>query len=133
MWVKPNQLTTAGTARPLRVAYLIDTDDCPDQLLDSIFAEAYGRWGGRRTLIIPAKQDGIDERYAEWLWYYDPDVIYSFVALTDGTVTRVHEKYGPAHLIYHKPIGRKRGEVGYFRIELPLKAVPSLFRSACIA
>ena len=46
MWAKPNQLTTAGTARPLRVAYLIDTDDCPDQLLDRIFAEAYGRWGG---------------------------------------------------------------------------------------
>src|SRR5262249_41070205 len=63
MWAKPNQLTTAGTARPLRVAYLIDTDDCPDQLLDRIFAEAYGRWGGRRTLIIPAKPDGIDERY----------------------------------------------------------------------
>ena len=126
MWVRPNQLTTGGTARPLRVAYLIDTDDCPDQLLDSIFAEAYGRWGGRRTLIIPAKQDGIDERYAEWLWYYDPDVIYSFVALTDGTVTRVHEKYGPAHLVYHNRIGRKRGEEGYFRIELPLKAVPSL-------
>src|SRR4026207_2248568 len=101
MWAKPNQLTTAGTARPLRVAYLIDTDDCPDQLLDRIFAEAYGRWGGRRTLIIPAKPDGIDERYTEWLWYYDPDVIYSFVALTDETVARVHEKYGPAHLLYH--------------------------------
>src|SRR5215472_17346587 len=85
MWAKPNQLTTAGTARPLRVAYLIDTDDCPDQLLDRIFAEAYGRWGGRRTLIIPAKLDGIDDRYTEWLWYYDPDVIYSFVALTDET------------------------------------------------
>jgi hypothetical protein len=126
MWAKPNQLTTAGTARPLRVAYLIDTNDCPDQLLDRIFAEAYGRWGGRRTLIIPAKPDGIDERYTKWLWYYDPDVIYSFVALTDGTVTRVHEKYGPAHLVYHKPIGRKRGEESYFRIELPLKAVPSL-------
>jgi hypothetical protein len=126
MWAKPNQLTTAGTARPLRVAYLIDTDDCPDQLLDRIFAEAYGRWGGRRTLIIPAKPDGIDERYTEWLWYYDPDVIYSFVALTDETVARVHEKYGPAHLLYHNPIGRKRGEEGYFRIELPLKAVPSL-------
>jgi hypothetical protein len=126
MWAKPNQLTTAGTARPLRVAYLIDTDDCPNQLLDRIFAEAYGRWGGRRTLIIPAKPDEIDERYTEWLWYYDPDVIYSFVALTDETVARVHEKYGPAHLLYHNPIGRKRGEEGYFRIELPLKAVPSL-------
>jgi hypothetical protein len=126
MWAKPNQLTTAGTARPLRVAYLIDTDDCSDQLLDSIFAEAYGRWGGRRTLITPAKPDGIDERYAEWLWYYDADVIYSFVALTDETVTRVHEKYGPAHLVYHKPIGRQQGEEDYFRIKLPMQGVLSL-------
>ena len=58
--------------------------------------------------------------------YYDPDVIYSFVALTDETVARIHEKYGPGHLVHHNPIGRTRGEEGYFRIQLPLKAVPSL-------
>jgi hypothetical protein len=63
---------------------------------------------------------------AEWLWYYDADVIYSFVPLTHETVARIHEKYGPAYLAYHEPIGRQRGEEGYFRIELPLQSVRSL-------
>jgi hypothetical protein len=52
----------------------------------SCFAEAYGRWGGRRTLIIPAKSDAIDPRYAKWLEYYDPDIICSFVLLQDSLV-----------------------------------------------
>src|ERR1700724_1621947 len=117
MWKKPNQLSTVGIARPLRVAYVIDMDECSDQLLDCIFSESYGRWGGRRTLIVPAKPDGLDERYSDWLLYYDADLIYSFVALTDSTVARIHEKYGPAYLTYHAPIGRQAGDDRYFRIE----------------
>jgi hypothetical protein len=126
MWVKPTQLATTGIARPLRVAYLIDVDECTDQLLDCIFSESYGRWGGRRTLIVPAKPDGIDTRYADWLSYYDADVIYSFVQLSEPTVARIHEKYGPAHLTCHAPIGRQPGDDRYFRIELPLPALRSL-------
>jgi len=126
MRAKPNQLTTAGTARPMRVAYLVDTEECPDPLLDSIFSEAYGRWGGRRTLIVPAKPNGVDARYAEWLRHYDADIIYSFVLLTDEAVAGVHEQHGPAHLTYHEPLGRKKGDEGYFRIELPLQGLQSL-------
>jgi hypothetical protein len=126
MWAKPNQLATVGIARPLRVAYLIDIDECTDQLLDCIFSESYGRWGGRRTLIVPAKPDGIDTRYTDWLSHYDADVIYSFVALAAPTVARIHEKYGPAHLTYHAPIGRQPRDDRYFRIELPLPALRSL-------
>jgi hypothetical protein len=103
------QLTTAGT-RPLRVAYLVDTDDCPDALLDSIFSEAYGRWGGRRTLIVPTKADGIDDRYKEWLLYFDADVIYSFVGLNDPAVAAIHEIYCPTVLLHHSPIGSRAGE-----------------------
>jgi hypothetical protein len=101
-------------------------DECNDQLLDCIFSESYGRWGGRRTLIVPAKPDGLDERYSDWLLYYDADLIYSFVALTDSTVARIHEKYGPAYLTYHAPIGRQPGDDRYFRIELPLLSLQSL-------
>jgi hypothetical protein len=50
MFTKPEQLTSVAVARPLRVAYLIDLDDAPDALFDEINLEAYGRWGGRRTL-----------------------------------------------------------------------------------
>ena len=80
MWAKPEQQIVRATARPVRVAYLVDLFDCPDALLDAIFAESYSRWGGRRTIIVPTTADGIDERYSEWLLFIDPDVIYSFVA-----------------------------------------------------
>jgi hypothetical protein len=47
-WSKPDP-KCYGTARPLRVAYLVDVTTTNDQLLDAIFAESYGRWGGRRS------------------------------------------------------------------------------------
>src|SRR5215813_10825030 len=96
-----HHLTVKAVARPLRVAYLIDVADCPNPLLDAVFAEAYGRWGGRRTLIVPATSDGVDPRYAEWLSLFDADVVYSFVSLTDGAVAGFHERYGPARLTHH--------------------------------
>jgi hypothetical protein len=122
---KPNQLSTVATARPVRVAYLVDTDDCPDELLDNIFLEAYSRWGGRRTLIVPAKPDGIDGRFAEWLGYYDADIIYSFVRLTDSAVATAHERYSPAHCVYHNPL-RLNGEGKNYRVQLPFQGLRSL-------
>jgi hypothetical protein len=126
MTTQSKQLATTATARPIRVAYLVDTDRCPDSLLDAIFSEAYSRWGGRRTLIAPAKPEGIDPAYEDWLWHYDADIIYSFVPLTDAAVAAVHEKYGPAHLVYHNPIGLTSNERKYARIELPIRSLPSL-------
>jgi hypothetical protein len=75
MWTKPGQLTSVAVARPLRVACVIDLDDAPDALFDAINLEAYGRRGGRRTLIVPAKAEGIDPRYLDWLSFFDADII----------------------------------------------------------
>jgi hypothetical protein len=126
MWAKPEQQIVSATARPVRVAYLVDLSDCPDALLDAIFAESYSRWGGRRTIIVPTTADGIDERYSEWLFYIDPDVIYSFVALSDTAVESLHERYAPAHLIRHKDWHRGPSEERTFKIELPLTGLSSL-------
>jgi hypothetical protein len=106
----------------MRVAYLVDLANCPDELLDAIFAEAYSRWGGRRTLIVPTTVKGIDQRYAAWLQYLDPDVIYSFVELSDAAVAAMHERYAPAHLIRHQdsPGGRS------IEIRIPYRGLSSL-------
>src|SRR5882672_5918475 len=117
MRTKSDRLMTAATARPVRVAYLIDTNDCPHELLDSIFSQSYGRRGGRRTLIVPATPNGIDPRFTEWFWFYDADIIYSFVSLTDQAVAAIHGRYGPAHLVHHNPIGATREDDRFFRIE----------------
>ena len=126
MWEKPEHLTVAALARPLRIAYLVDLGDCPDALLDAIFAEAYGRWGGRRTLIVSATAQGIDSRYADWLGYFDADILYSFVALDDAAVAQIRERYGPAHLLKHRKFQRDPTHERSFRIELPVTGLSSL-------
>jgi hypothetical protein len=126
MTITDDKFTIAASARPLRVAYLLDPETCPHSLLDAIFKEAYGRWGGRRTLIVPAKQGGIDICYADWLFYYDADVICSFVPLTDDAVAAIHERYCPAHLVYRKPPEAPPGTDSYFRVESPLRSLCSL-------
>ena len=60
MWEKPTHRKIEGTARPLRVAYLVDLATCENLLIDKIIAESFSRWSGRRTPIIPASQDGVD-------------------------------------------------------------------------
>lgn len=122
MWDKPEHCKAAATSRPLRVAYLVDLADCPHALLDNVFAEAYSRWGGRRTAIVPAKANGIDERYAKWLFNLDPDIIYSFVDLEDATVEEIHERLAPSVLIRHNASGRTSVD----RIRPPLQAISSL-------
>jgi hypothetical protein len=125
-WEKSEQLKAVGHARPLRVAYLVDLEACPDSLFDAIFAEAYSRWGGRRSLIVPASSEGIDPRYEEWLFFYDADVIYSFVGLSDAAVETCHERYGPAHLVRHRAFQREAGGPPSYRIDLPTNGLSSL-------
>ncbi len=126
MRTKQIHLSAISTARPLRVTYLVDLDDCPPALLDEVFAECYSRWAGRRTLVVPATSTGIDQRYDEWLWYFDPDIIYSFVSLTDAAVAAVHERYAPAFLTHHSERGISTCEQRSFRIELPITGLSSL-------
>lgn len=96
-----SKLTALGSARPVRIAYLIALDEAPHGLLDAIFDESYSRWGGRRTLIIPTTQTGIDIRYLQWLRLFDPDIIYSYVSLDDSAVAYLNETICPAHLVDH--------------------------------
>lgn len=125
MWTKPPPTITAS-ARPLRVAYLIDRDRCPANILDAILRECYSRWSGRRTLIVPATLDGIDQEYTEWLWYHDPDIIYSFVALSDYAIARIHEKYCPTYLNIDPSAFRPEQIAELWRVELPIQGLGSL-------
>lgn len=117
------RLTARGTARPMRIAYLVDLDVCPDELMNALFDEAYGRWGGRRTLIVPSKEEGIDDRYQRWLRLFDADVIYSYAKLNEAAVQSTHEQFCPARLMYHNV--QRFGQVNY-KPELPFSGLNSL-------
>ncbi|MGB3407655.1 MAG: hypothetical protein WBA67_09185 [Jannaschia sp.] len=126
MWEKPAHRMIEGTARPLRVAYLVDLDTCENLLIDKIIAESFSRWSGRRTPIIPASPDGVDPAYASWLHAFDADIIYSFANLTDDAIGLLDEKFAPGILHHHEdryrdPEGERR-----YNIELPLQGLSCL-------
>lgn len=64
-----------ATPRPIRVAYLLEDGLDAHAWLDAIFAECFGRHGGRQSLIIPVADGVISERYKEWLRFLDPDFV----------------------------------------------------------
>ncbi|MBN3857964.1 hypothetical protein G3N59_31725 [Paraburkholderia sp. Ac-20340] len=59
--------------RPLRVAYVIEDGVDSHAWLDAIFAECFGRHGGRQSLVVPAVDGQISDRYKNWLRQLDPD------------------------------------------------------------
>lgn len=65
--------------RPVRVAYLLEDGSDAHGWLDAIFADCFGRHGGRQSLIVPVTNGAISERYRQWLRVLDPDFV---VALT---------------------------------------------------
>lgn len=71
--------------RPVKVAFivpLVEEKIC-HWILDGIFDEAYSRWGGAKSLIVPCDiNDFIPARYLDWLEAYDPDIVYSYVEST---------------------------------------------------
>lgn len=71
-------ISASTTCRQVKIAYLIANNEHAHKNLDHIFADAYARWGGRYTLIIPIKNGKIDgEEYWRWLTNFDPDIIYT--------------------------------------------------------
>ncbi|EEX15621.1 hypothetical protein CSE45_0231 [Citreicella sp. SE45] len=126
MWEKPAHRKIEGTARPLRVAYLVDLNTCEDLLIDAIIAESFSRWSGRRTPIIPASPDGIDPAYASWLHAFDADIIYSFADLTDDAIALIDEELAPAILHHHEDRYRSPEGDRRYNIELPIQGLSSL-------
>lgn len=88
--------------RPIRFAYLVSDGEHAHEILDAIFADSHSRWGGRYSLVIPCEAGKPSPEYLPWLQAYDPDVIYSYVALSDETVRDLHERFCPSRLMLHE-------------------------------
>lgn len=70
--MKPDPKIKA-TPRPLRVAYVIEDGIDSHAWLDAIFADCFGRHGGRQSLVVPVVDGQISDRYKNWLRLLDPD------------------------------------------------------------
>ncbi|EGQ8730595.1 hypothetical protein H320_15415 [Vibrio parahaemolyticus 49] len=93
--------------RPVKVAFIVPlADDTTQWVLDGIFNEAYSRWGGVKSLLIPfSSDDFIPDRYLDWLERYDADFVYSYVDLTPDQINIINEKSLPIEMIKHEVHG----------------------------
>src|SRR5262249_44601426 len=108
--------------------FLVDEHEHWRPMLNAVFAECYGRWGGRFSLIVPCEDREVRPAYLPWLAAYDADIIYSYVDLTDDAVVRLLERLCPSLLVKHEfylsaPAER---DVTAFRPRLPLTPLTSL-------
>jgi hypothetical protein len=112
--------------RPIRVAYLLADDEHAHVKLDGAFASSYAHWGGRFSLICPCENGYPRESYMPWLRVFDPDVIYSFIDLSDDNLRRIRESFGPAYLVRHGENLKGAPTSHDFRVTLPITPLVSL-------
>jgi hypothetical protein len=115
------------------VAFLVQDGEHAATMLDGVFADCYSRWGGRFSLIVPCVAARIPPTYWPWLEANDPDLIYSYVALSDADVLEIHERLSPAQVYFYRPGPQPRLDVFGFKPEYrftPLSSLSGVFRLA---
>jgi hypothetical protein len=130
---KMNMLHGWTRPRSIRVAFLVEDGEHAALLLDGVFADCYSRWGGRFSLVIPCTDKRIPAAYWPWLESYDPDLIYSYVALSEAATLEIYERLGPAQIFFYRPVGEPRLDVYGFKPDYrfaPLSSLSVGFRIA---
>lgn len=114
-------------SRPVRVAFLVEEHADYAAMLDAVFADCHSRWGGRFNLVIPCENGEPIAGYDKWLYAYDPDVVYSYIDLSEKQIERFHETYFPSFLVRHDFLGHGDERTRRaFRPSLPIDALTSL-------
>jgi hypothetical protein len=71
---KPDPKVSA-IPRALRVAFVLEDGVDSQGWLDAIFADCFGRDGGRQSLVVPLVNGAISQPFQEWLRLLDPDFV----------------------------------------------------------
>jgi hypothetical protein len=101
--------------RPLRVAFLIE--DKPESLaiIDTILAYNRDRWGGRYNPIGITDGQTFTDAWWSLLEAVDPDVVKSFVTLSDNLVASIERRISP--YLIQQPDPHEQAD-GYRRLNL---------------
>lgn len=110
--------------RPRRVAFLLDVDHCPEEHFDAIVDFNISSWGGRYNPIIPLIDGKITEPYWKLLELVDPDILYTYHALTPALIKRISADLRPLDVLKRDP----RIEPSQLRIDRQATVVPVMRR-----
>lgn len=87
-----------GTARPIRIAFIVEDGEGVHTWLDAAFAEAFGRHGGRQSLIVPVVNGAIPASYLRWLKAYDPDAAFVVTSNNEQTAAILDRDCSPVFI-----------------------------------
>jgi hypothetical protein len=111
----------------------VEDSEVSSLALDGIFADCYSRWGGRFSLIAPCVDGKISAAYWPWLEAFDPDIVYSYVALARADILEIYERLSPSQYKYHPVRAGMRRDVFGFKPSYdfaPLSSLSTIFRQA---
>lgn len=116
------QVKAYARPRPTRLAFLIEDDAESNAHLATAIAEAFARWGGRFSLVVPMRGGVISDAFMRWLTAYDPDALLAFTAPPENLVASLHRAINPLWLR-----GRQRRPDGeYYGPDLRVDGLSSL-------
>jgi hypothetical protein len=81
--------------RPLRVAFLIEDKPESMAIIDAVFKYNRDRWGGRYNPIVITNGQELTDGWWSFLEAVDPDVVKSFVSLSDDVLGTMERQVSP--------------------------------------
>src|SRR6266511_4558661 len=101
--------------RPLRVAFLIEDKPESIAIIDAVFKYNRDRWGGRYNPIVLTNGQTLTDAWWSFLEAVDPDVVKSFVTLSDDLLGDIERRISPYLIQPHDP---QETEDGHWYIHL---------------
>jgi hypothetical protein len=101
----PRSIEATSISRPVKIAFLVPPEESRENhmILDGLFHEAYSRWAGAYSLIVPtSKSSFLEQGFDDWLRFYDPDFIYTYVDIDVSLIERIDRLISPIAIIKHK-------------------------------
>ncbi len=104
--------------RPLRIAFLIEDKQDSLTIIDAILAHNRGRWGGRYNPIIITDGQTLSDTWWSFLEAIDPDVVKSFVTLSDELVAGIDRRVSP-YLIQQPDPCKQQNDYRHLNLDDP--------------
>jgi hypothetical protein len=107
-------LTVTTVTRPKRVAFFVHEENLTNDEINGIISFNCRHWGGRFNPIIPTSGSELNSDWWRLLTAADPDIIYSFVKITDALGDRINRHVLPSRIFEINPadILKRGGIVG---------------------
>jgi hypothetical protein len=111
------------TARPCRVAFIVELAKVSSDELDELARFSTGLWGGRQHLLLASSDGALAPREWQLAHLYDPDYLFLVHAVSEETVAQLRWRLDPLEIISADHRSRLDGRLRLGRAALDLQSL----------